>query len=61
MARPVQMLDSLLAAERARMPPDLAGRLQPILCQDCGRQGEAPYHWVYHACPACRSYNTRVL
>jgi zinc finger-like protein len=55
------MLDSLLAAERARMPPDLAGRTQAVLCQDCGHQGEAPYHWVYHACPSCSSYNTRVL
>jgi zinc finger-like protein len=56
-----QMLDSLLAAERATMPVQYAGRSQAVLCQDCGKTGEAAYHFVYHACPHCRSYNTRVL
>lgn len=56
-----QMLDSLLSAERARLPPEYAGRQTPILCHDCGRMGQAPYHFVYHACPSCHSYNTRVM
>lgn len=54
-----QMLDCLLAAER--WPPEFAGRTQRVRCHDCGASGEAPYHFVYHACPSCRSYNTRVL
>lgn len=35
--------------------------VQVILCNDCGRQGEAPFHFVYHKCSSCRSYNTRLL
>ncbi|KAG2445115.1 hypothetical protein HYH02_008982 [Chlamydomonas schloesseri] len=54
-----QMLDSLLAAER--LPPEYAGRMQQVLCNDCGKMGFAPFHFVYHSCPHCRSYNTRVL
>jgi zinc finger-like protein len=56
-----KMIDSLLAAEAARMPAQYAGRTQAVLCHDCGRQGAADFHWVYHSCQHCRSYNTRVL
>ncbi|GIL78726.1 hypothetical protein Vretimale_373 [Volvox reticuliferus] len=54
-----QMLDSLLASER--LPPEYAGRMQQVLCNDCGKMGFAAFHFVYHSCPHCRSYNTRVL
>ena len=37
------------------------GWLQVILCNDCGRKGNAPYHWLYHKCSWCASYNTRLL
>ena len=54
-----QMLDSLLASDP--MPPEFSGMTQAILCNDCGQKGEAPYHFVYHSCPKCHSYNTVVL
>ena len=54
-----QMLDSLLASEH--LPPEYAGRMQQILCNDCTRTGFARWHFAYHACPHCRSYNTRVI
>ncbi|EFN52596.1 hypothetical protein CHLNCDRAFT_138627 [Chlorella variabilis] len=54
-----KMIDSLLAAER--LPPEYASRRQAILCNDCGQTGEAPFHFVYHKCPACCSFNTRVV
>ncbi|GIL45357.1 hypothetical protein Vafri_2604 [Volvox africanus] len=54
-----QMLDSLLASER--LPPEYGGRMQQVLCNDCGKMGFAAFHFVYHSCPHCRSYNTRVL
>ncbi|KAL4436350.1 hypothetical protein ABPG77_009912 [Micractinium sp. CCAP 211/92] len=54
-----KMIDSLLAAER--LPPEYASRKQAILCNDCGKTGEAAFHFVYHKCPDCKSYNTRVL
>lgn len=55
-----RMLDSLLASEQDAMPPELATRTQAILCNDCGKQGEAPFHFVYHRCSGCNGYNTRV-
>eukprot|EP00803_Ostreobium_quekettii_P008044 evm.model.scf_323EXC.4 EVM.evm.TU.scf_323EXC.4 scf_323EXC:18158-30601(+) len=54
-----RMLDSLLASHS--MPDQFRDMTQRILCNDCGHKGEAPYHFVYHACPRCRSYNTCVL
>ncbi|WIA20871.1 hypothetical protein OEZ85_005220 [Tetradesmus obliquus] len=56
-----QMLDSLLASERRSLPAELASKSQTVLCQDCGRVGDVAYHFVYHKCPACSSYNTRVM
>lgn len=52
-----QMLDSLLASER--LPPEFAGRTQLVSCLDCGKSGFAPWHYVYHKCPHCSSYNTK--
>lgn len=34
---------------------------QDILCNDCGRKGSARFHWLYHKCGSCGSYNTRVI
>ncbi|MED6216867.1 hypothetical protein PIB30_012036 [Stylosanthes scabra] len=52
-------LDSLLAEEK--MSDELSNRTQVILCNDCEKKGEAPFHCRYHKCPYCGSYNTRVL
>ncbi|KAL6750442.1 zinc-ribbon-domain-containing protein [Haematococcus lacustris] len=54
-----QMLDSLLASET--LPPEYSGRMQQVLCNDCSKTGFARFHFAYHACPHCRSYNTRVI
>src|SRR5947209_5163579 len=35
--------------------------LQVILCNDCEKKGPAPFHWLYHKCSSCGSYNTRLL
>lgn len=43
---------------------DLLNRLkyvQAILCNDCEKRGSASFHWFYHKCPQCGSYNTRLL
>ncbi|KAF2607936.1 hypothetical protein F2Q68_00046453 [Brassica cretica] len=53
------MLDALLAEEK--MPDEYTNKTQVILCNDCGRKGEAPYHWLYHKCSSCGSYNSRLL
>ena len=36
-------------------------RMQAVMCNDCGKRGEAPFHFVYHKCVHCASYNTRVV
>lgn len=54
-----RMLDRLLLTEK--MPAELRGRTQRIHCNDCAAQSCVPYHFVYHKCNACSSYNTRVL
>lgn len=53
------MLDGLLAGEE--LPDEFKERKQDILCNDCEGKGVAPFHWLYHKCRKCGSYNTRVL
>ncbi|KAK9925901.1 hypothetical protein M0R45_023163 [Rubus argutus] len=54
-----KMLDAFLAEEK--LPNEYSGRTQVILCNDCENKGTASFHWLYHKCPACGSYNTRLL
>ncbi|KAK9840584.1 hypothetical protein WJX81_003072 [Elliptochloris bilobata] len=56
-----RMLDSLLARDAAELPPAYAARRQVVMCNDCGHRSEAPFHFVYHKCGHCASYNTRVV
>ncbi|KAG9450383.1 hypothetical protein H6P81_010348 [Aristolochia fimbriata] len=53
------MLDVLLAEEK--IPEEFHGQTQGILCNDCQKRGTAPFHWLYHKCSHCGSYNTRLL
>ncbi|KAH0756217.1 hypothetical protein KY290_026487 [Solanum tuberosum] len=53
------MLDALMASEV--LPEEFRNRCQDILCNDCGKRGTAPFHWLYHKCASCGSYNTRVI
>ncbi|XP_010906998.2 zinc finger protein BRUTUS isoform X1 [Elaeis guineensis] len=53
------MLDALLAAEE--LPEEYRDRCQDILCNDCDKKGMTRFHWLYHKCSFCGSYNTRVI
>ncbi|XP_075519466.1 zinc finger protein BRUTUS-like At1g74770 isoform X1 [Primulina tabacum] len=53
------MLDALLAEEK--IPEEYAGKVQVILCNDCDKRGSAAFHWLYHKCPNCGSFNTRLV
>ncbi|KAK1269905.1 hypothetical protein QJS04_geneDACA018521 [Acorus gramineus] len=53
------MLDALLATEL--LPEEYRDRCQDILCNDCEKKGIARFHWLYHKCGSCGSYNTRVI
>jgi len=56
-----RMLDAKLAGEVGQMPPEDANRTSRILCNDCGEKSTAPFHYVYHKCLPCGSYNTQAL
>ncbi|KAF9677368.1 hypothetical protein SADUNF_Sadunf08G0100400 [Salix dunnii] len=53
------MLDALLVSEE--LPEEYRDRCQDILCNDCDKKGTASFHWLYHKCRFCGSYNTRVI
>ncbi|XP_004299048.1 PREDICTED: uncharacterized protein LOC101308084 [Fragaria vesca subsp. vesca] len=53
------MLDALLASEE--LPEEYRDRCQDILCNDCDKKGTARFHWLYHKCGSCGSYNTKVI
>ncbi|KAH7853078.1 hypothetical protein Vadar_033009 [Vaccinium darrowii] len=53
------MLDALLATEE--LPEEYRDRVQDMLCNDCEHKGTARFHWLYHKCGSCGSYNTRVI
>ncbi|KAL6182863.1 hypothetical protein ACLB2K_044275 [Fragaria x ananassa] len=53
------MLDALLAAEQ--LPEEYRNRCQDILCNDCDGKGTSRFHWLYHKCGNCGSYNTRMI
>ena len=57
-----RMLDAILADESDDSVPEaLRGKTQKVSCNDCAKDSDAKFHFVYHACAHCRSYNTRVL
>jgi len=43
------------------MPEQYDGWTSHIVCADCDTRSYAPYHFMYHKCGSCNSYNTRVL
>eukprot|EP00294_Goniomonas_avonlea_P010916 CAMPEP_0114542406 /NCGR_PEP_ID=MMETSP0114-20121206/1820_1 /TAXON_ID=31324 /ORGANISM="Goniomonas sp, Strain m" /LENGTH=397 /DNA_ID=CAMNT_0001726705 /DNA_START=138 /DNA_END=1331 /DNA_ORIENTATION=+ len=54
-----QRLDDWLATEV--MPPEFSNLTSHILCSDCETRGSAPFHFTYHKCGSCGSYNTKVV
>ncbi|KAJ1735922.1 hypothetical protein LPJ61_000295 [Coemansia biformis] len=43
------------------MPPEYCRRISRIFCSDCRKHSTAAFHFVYHKCGNCSSYNTAVL
>tara|TARA_B100000768_G_scaffold103609_1_gene96310 strand:- start:155 stop:598 length:444 start_codon:yes stop_codon:yes gene_type:complete len=61
-----RMLDAILAVEVEENETRDDGEpktktTQKVSCNDCGGKTTAPFHFVYHKCTGCGSYNTRVL
>ncbi|KAI8997030.1 zinc-ribbon-domain-containing protein [Pilobolus umbonatus] len=47
--------------ERQPMPPEYEKYISHIFCNDCEKKSPAKYHFFYHKCAHCRSFNTTVL
>jgi len=69
------MLDAILADERQKKKAEEEDKeednkeetnkvkeqkQQKVKCNDCAEVTMAEFHFVYHACGKCRSYNTVV-
>merc|ERR1712062_491962 len=54
-----EKLDS--AVRMQPMPKAYENTRSVIYCQDCGKHGEVPYHFVGRKCSHCGSYNTREI
>jgi len=52
-------LDELLARDHSKQL--YRGIVSHIQCNDCQQQSEVNFHFVFHKCRKCGSYNTRVL
>eukprot|EP00741_Cyanophora_paradoxa_P022501 tig00021464_g21727.t1 len=42
------------------LPPEYAGRTSNIYCNDCEQKSTVRFHFLYHRCAHCASFNTRV-
>ncbi|ORE01947.1 zf-CHY-domain-containing protein [Rhizopus microsporus var. microsporus] len=47
--------------ERQPMPPEYDKYISHIFCNDCEKKTPAKYHFFYHKCGHCGSFNTTVL
>lgn len=52
-------IDEMLAEHK--MPEEYANLISTILCNDCEMKSDTSYHFLYHKCQYCASYNTKVL
>lgn len=52
-------IDALLVDQK--MPAEYALVRSQILCNDCEEKSCCKFHFVYHKCKACGSYNTKVV
>ncbi|PJF20036.1 MutS family protein MSH5 [Paramicrosporidium saccamoebae] len=47
--------------ESQQMPEEYTRVKSQILCNDCEKKSVAKFHFVYHRCEHCSSYNTKLL
>jgi hypothetical protein len=52
-------LDRLMRIQR--MPPEYRHWRAEVLCNDCEKRSIVAYHFLYHKCSHCASYNTKLL
>jgi Zinc-ribbon/Ring finger domain len=54
-----QRIETLLKEQP--MPPEYAHLSSSVLCNDCERKSIVPFHFLYHQCSHCKSFNTKVI
>lgn len=54
-----QQIDQYLSQNQ--MPEEYANHVAEILCNDCLIKSMTKFHFMYHKCPVCATFNTRVL
>lgn len=54
-------LDKKVKEDWKNMPEEYRNKVASVLCQDCQKVSEAKYHFIYHKCGLCSSYNTRMV
>lgn len=52
-------IDEMLS--KSEMPQEYQNTISLILCNDCETKSHVPYHFVYHKCTNCGSYNTKII
>jgi len=52
-------IDQLLAQQK--MPEEYKNWKSYILCNDCEKKSYAKFHFIYHKCAYCSSYNTKLI
>ncbi|OLY83890.1 RING finger and CHY zinc finger domain-containing protein 1 [Smittium mucronatum] len=53
-----ELMDRVLASQP--MPEEYKSHKSLIFCNDCRTRSTVPYHFVYHKCTNCGSYNTTI-
>ena len=56
-----RQLDKRVESDWQNMPCEYRNKVSEILCQDCHKQSQARFHFLYHKCANCQSYNTRTV
>ena len=52
-------IEAMLAQHQ--MPLEYENWISHILCNDCEKKSYTKYHFLYHKCSSCSSFNTKVL
>ena len=47
--------------ENTEMPEEYHDKTSDIICNDCQEKSNVPFHFMYHKCPNCNSWNTDLV
>eukprot|EP00898_Chlorokybus_atmophyticus_P000114 jgi/Chlat1/1102/Chrsp110S01589 len=59
MSQLFKQIDKLVAKDK--LPKEFRNKYSKVLCSDCEVKSITKFHFMYHKCQGCGSYNTKVL